>query len=617
MSSAPGSTLLRPGERELFIEEFEKDLKFLQVFMLLMNRSCPIKNVDLVWVENGPSGRSGWRHVGIIEALEGPCSRLLRCTPGNPHPVFCNIVNDYGLREAESCGISDKSAEDRVSRTGKAEVYRCHFGLTDIAVPVIANGRHVATLFSGQVLREAPSESGFEQIGKDVAHLKHVSPRELREAYWNCAVVSEEDIRNTVVLLEVFAEYLASSWERLLKAVQQERQHNRELAVLRKEFAYLVLDRDADLVDARAAMTRLGIRNSPNRVLMVKLETEDEKATRAGTDRAITTALYAIDELCDKLDDVVHTNLRGRGVCIFLHDRGGSRRPGRMSAQQLAQTILHTVANRCPMRVRIGVGEVKPELSRLAESYLEANLALAASNATIAFYKPSTGVDEASLLVQQACALIAGRRLDEAALAAQSLPFHAERQFGSNLGAQRRFLLAAVASLSVSAQKLGCEGAVLDAIRRESSEVLTRAETLLEIQQAFLGLAESLIDEVRQLHADRGSRIVERVCRMVERNLTAGENAVKQSSLAASLGISASHLSRVFKQTTGQTFERYLMQRRVELAQRLLLDPAHNVSTVALQCGFADSSYFARVFRKLAGCSPAEYSRNPDVRRLA
>ncbi len=53
------------------------------------------------------------------------------------------------------------------------------------------------------------------------------------------------------------------------------------------------------------------------------------------------------------------------------------------------------------------------------------------------------------------------------------------------------------------------------------------------------------------------------------------------------------------------------MTRRVELAKRLLLDPLHNVSHVAQRCGFSDASYFARVFRKIAGCSPTDYCRDP------
>jgi hypothetical protein len=86
--------------------------------MLMMNRSCPIRNVDLVWREIGPLGRSGWRHMGTIEALGNPCSRLLRCSRDNPHPPFCNIVNDYGMRESESCSVSEKAAEERISRAG-------------------------------------------------------------------------------------------------------------------------------------------------------------------------------------------------------------------------------------------------------------------------------------------------------------------------------------------------------------------------------------------------------------------------------------------------------------------------------------------------------------------
>ena len=96
MSSAPCSALIRGPERDLFVEEFEKDLKFLQVFILLMKRSCPIRNVDLVWTEDGPPEPSGWRHIGTIEALGGPCSPFLHCSPGNPHPAFYNIINDHG-----------------------------------------------------------------------------------------------------------------------------------------------------------------------------------------------------------------------------------------------------------------------------------------------------------------------------------------------------------------------------------------------------------------------------------------------------------------------------------------------------------------------------------------
>ncbi len=618
MSSVPGTALLRGPERELFVQEFEKDLKLLQVFMLMMNRSCPIRNVDLVWTENGPAGRSGWRHMGTIEALGGPCSRLLQCSPGNPHPAFCNIINDHGLRESESCSVSDKAAEQRVSRTGKAEVYRCHFGLIDIAVPVILNGAHIATLFSGQVLNSAPSEKGFAQIVRDVVDLPYIDLNELRQAYWNSAVVSDQDVEGTVGILEVFAEHLASSWERLYKAVQQERQHYRELEIRRKEFAYLVLTGvSEEAPDARAALARTGLRNCPNRVLVAQWQIAEARCSRLDCDRDVTAVLHTIDAICERLDNVVHAHIPGRGLCIFMHERAGSRKQGgRPNAQELAQTILHAVAERSSLRVRIGIGGNKKEFARLGESYHEASVALSVTQAAVAVYRASSEPEcEATALAAHIPDLLMERRLEEARLTLHSLPFHVVGQFGANLALEKRILLSTLGAMLAASQKLGCDGAIAAELRKEAGESLARAESSFEAQEAYSRVGENIINEVRQIYLDKRTRVVERVCRMVERSVAEGAS-LTQSSLARALGISTSHLSRVFRQSTGETFERYLVQRRVELAQRLLLDPAHNVSTVAQQCGFKDASYFARVFRRVVGCSPAEYSRKPASTEL-
>ena len=162
-----------PIGNPLFVEQFEKDLKFLQLFLLLVNKSCPIKRIDLVWAEDGPAGRVGLRqHLSTERALAGPCRRLLACDD-LPEPKYCNIVNDHGRHEAESCAISDKAAALRVRKTGRADVYRCHAGLVDIAVPVIHEGQYIATLFAGQVLREAPTKEEFVQVRKQVVGLTH------------------------------------------------------------------------------------------------------------------------------------------------------------------------------------------------------------------------------------------------------------------------------------------------------------------------------------------------------------------------------------------------------------------------------------------------------------
>jgi two-component system response regulator YesN len=82
--------------------------------------------------------------------------------------------------------------------------------------------------------------------------------------------------------------------------------------------------------------------------------------------------------------------------------------------------------------------------------------------------------------------------------------------------------------------------------------------------------------------------------------------------LANALHLSTGHLSRVFRRTTGITLERFLIQQRVELAMKALLDPRLNVAEVAERCGFCNPAYFASVFKKYAKCTPREFASQPQ-----
>ncbi len=142
---------------------------------------------------------------------------------------------------------------------------------------------------------------------------------------------------------------------------------------------------------------------------------------------------------------------------------------------------------------------------------------------------------------------------------------------------------------------------------------IENATTTFAIQEAFIRSAEVLLDAVRSLLAGRPRKLVDRVRSIIDRELQERSSAQSLciAKIASGLGISSGHLSRVFKRSTGTTLERYLMILKIESAKRLLLDPLQSVSDAAEKCGFSDSAYFARVFRKIAGCSPREYRDDP------
>jgi AraC family transcriptional regulator len=79
--------------------------------------------------------------------------------------------------------------------------------------------------------------------------------------------------------------------------------------------------------------------------------------------------------------------------------------------------------------------------------------------------------------------------------------------------------------------------------------------------------------------------------------------------VAQECGLSTSHFSRAFRQSTGVAPHAWLLQRRVDAAKAMLRDRRLPLSEVALGCGFADQSHFTRVFSRLVGVSPGLWRR--------
>jgi two-component system response regulator YesN len=78
-------------------------------------------------------------------------------------------------------------------------------------------------------------------------------------------------------------------------------------------------------------------------------------------------------------------------------------------------------------------------------------------------------------------------------------------------------------------------------------------------------------------------------------------------SVSQELGVSPSHLSRLLGRHAGMGFADCLARFRVERAKAYLGSGGISVKEAATMVGFRDPAYFARVFRRFEGESPAEF----------
>jgi AraC family transcriptional regulator len=81
------------------------------------------------------------------------------------------------------------------------------------------------------------------------------------------------------------------------------------------------------------------------------------------------------------------------------------------------------------------------------------------------------------------------------------------------------------------------------------------------------------------------------------------------NTLASEAGLSRAHFARTFRKIVGESPHRYVMNRRIEHAKRLLACSGMELSEIAHEAGFCSQSHFTQIFRTHLGLTPQQYRR--------
>lgn len=134
------------------------------------------------------------------------------------------------------------------------------------------------------------------------------------------------------------------------------------------------------------------------------------------------------------------------------------------------------------------------------------------------------------------------------------------------------------------------------------AESLARALAVRLVHNAGWSPTESFTR--RQVLSPRQLR---RLQEFVDQNLN---TSLTLTEMARVVGISVSHLSTLFRQTTGTSLHQYVIHQRVERAKGFLLEGQISISDVALEVGFANQSHLSRSMRRVLGVSPGALIRS-------
>ena len=128
-----------------------------------------------------------------------------------------------------------------------------------------------------------------------------------------------------------------------------------------------------------------------------------------------------------------------------------------------------------------------------------------------------------------------------------------------------------------------------------------------KMESGLLLFLAALMDKfgVPSAQHTNGYEYVQKAIKFIEYNYSSDIGIID---IASSVGISRSHLYRLFMQHISIPPNEYLMRYRISKASELLESGNLSVGEVAYSAGFSDQLYFSRVFKKCMGVPPSRFT---------
>lgn len=291
-------------------------------------------------------------------------------------------------------------------------------------------------------------------------------------------------------------------------------------------------------------------------------------------------------------------------VSVPGEDGGGER------MKEQARRILETVHRYYRVSLSCGIADAVPRLSQLSAAYLQAD--------RLSRYMFAKGYR--SVIVQA----------DVRDEAAGALPPDVERRLAESL--KKGHLAGAGAELERAFSLLTAfpyddmRRAVSDlawTIQRAAEDITNNRlhalsidperlramtednETLEDRYVSFLAACAAICDDRKPSGMERNEMIVASIKELIEQQYP--DPNISQQSVASTIKLTSAYTGKLFKDACGMTMTEYINEVRLERARVLLLQTDKTIADIMERCGYANQSYFFRLFKGKYGATPKEY----------
>lgn len=167
--------------------------------------------------------------------------------------------------------------------------------------------------------------------------------------------------------------------------------------------------------------------------------------------------------------------------------------------------------------------------------------------------------------------------------------------------------------MSRAAITAGADSRTMLTLTHDYLQIIPRISSMEDLCTWMAKVMNKFMDLIFQYNDVKHANVIHQATRYMRTHYA---EKISLDSVARMTYLSPTYFSRVFRQETGETFNAYLNNVRIQEGKKLLMNKSIELIDISMMTGFDNQSYFTKVFKKCTGMSPLQY-RQKKCREMA